>query len=214
MVLKWFSKSKEENDSSQKYGAPFATEKPTSGNWQYINGQIYLNGKTISEVLREGSYQPASFFSKLSSDLRQFQDYILVRRTKKNWWKSKKEKRMALSDIDDGGDIGKLVALVDAYQGKISRIMLTKYNDASTGLSLTLDEDGYLILNGMNVDNFIETAKSNPNEKSKLFLKGMKDRLQQVLSQKAHSPNYHRLAGRVNELVLEIDEVINNMKLY
>lgn len=92
--------------------------------------------------------------------------------------------------------------------------MLTKYNDASTGLSLTLDEEGYLILNGMNVDNFIETAKMNPNEKSKLFLKGMKERLQQVLSQKAHSPNYHRLAGRVNELITDIDFTMDQMKLY
>lgn len=180
-----------------------APTQPSFGKWSFQKGQIVYQGQTIAQVMEASVGQPPAFWSNLASELNAFRNHFIQQQLRK---KKRKKGATFIEDAEDIEDISKLSALVEAYIGKIMRILKRKYDETKDGMSFTLDEDGQLVLNGVNVTSFIHLAKNYPSEKAHLFLKGLKNRLSIVLANKSANPNYEKMRDTVDDLFRQIDQ--------
>lgn len=177
---------------------------PPKGDWKYINRKIIFNGKDVGDLIENSQTQPTTFFSQLASQLEAFRQHTIRQRLKKK--KLASFDKESLEDVDPSGELAHLSALVDAYIAKIMRKLKRKYDEASDGISYVLDEDGQLVLNGVNVTSFIEMAQNFPTAKALTFLKGLKNRLKLILSNKANNSNYEKIRHETEKLCELIDE--------
>ncbi len=168
-----------------------------TGSWSYAGGILTLNGKNITHLIEQPPPQAAAFWTSIAKDLDAFRKNFLKRRLRK--------KNLS---ADEEEEIGHLDALVEAYIAKVMRLLKRKYDETTDGLSYTLDEDGQLTLNGMNIHSFIRMSRLYPSNKAKIFLKGLKNRLFIILSNKSNNPNYDKIHEITLSLVEEIDAEI------
>lgn len=178
-------------------------EKP-SGQWNYHNGRITYNGQDVGELIN--LKKPSKFWSTLAGDLAAFLNYTIKKKSKKR--KKKVGGKTVIEYYDPTGEISHLAALVEAYIEKIMRQLKRQYDETADGLSYTLDEDGQLILNGMNVTSFVQMAGEFSTQKAKIFLKGLKTRLGTILSNKHGNHNYEKIYEASMKLFEQIDAEI------
>lgn len=179
------------------------------GEWNFTNGKIYLNGQDVSQLIEQGLKNSGIILSKLANDLDAFRQYYFRRNSQRK--KKKVGDEIIEEEMDPTGELGQLSALVDALIGKIMRTIKKKYDQTKDGLAFELDKDGQLNLNGMNVTSFIAMARQYPGKKAKIFLKGLKNRLAVILSNKSRNPNYERIRGVVMRIYREIDREIERI---
>ncbi len=188
--------------------------KLPSGKWQFNNNRITINGQDMGTLLEQTNLQPAAYWSQLAADLNEFLNQQLRRHSRKKKKKvGKKEVEVDELDeeLDPTNELGKLSALVEAYISKIMRLLKRKYDEKTDGLTYTLDTDGQLILNGMNVTSFVEMASRYPSDKARLFLQGLKTRLSVILSNKSHNPNYEKIYDATFKIFSAIDTEIKRI---
>lgn len=183
--------------------------KQPSGKWHFQKGQIILNGQNVNRLIEASLHQPAAFWSDLAHELNAFLNETIRRYSKKK--KRKIGSKDDLEELDETGELGQIAALVEAYIAKIMRILKRKYDETTDGLSYTLDAHGQLILNGMNINSFIEMARNYPNKKALLFLKGLKNRISIILSNKTSNPNYDKIQEATLRLFIEIDQELKRI---
>ena len=174
----------------------------TTGKWQFTKGVLMLDGRNITQLIENEGEYPAGFWSAVSHDLDEFRNKYIREKIKKNVKKKGDE-------VDPDGELGHLSAIIDAYIGKILRILKRKYDETKDGMAFNLDEEGQLTINGMNVTAFIDMARYYPTDKARVFLKGLKNRLGIILSNKSSSPSYDKIHDIVLSLFKEIDAVIS-----
>lgn len=181
--------------------------KLPSGIWKFAKGLIVINGKNIGVLLEEAVEQPAAFWSQVANDLHAFLQHNLKR--------TARQRKKKIGEMDEDyvldNELAQLSALVEAYIAKIMRIIKRKYDEKADGFSYTLDEDGQLILNGINITSFIQTASQHPSEKAILFLKGLKNRLGVILSNKMGNSNYEKIREATYKLYDEIDRELKRI---
>lgn len=183
--------------------------KPAAGKWVFKNGQILFKGQDVGKLLEQAGKKPTAFWSSLAAELEVFRNYYIRKKGKKR--KRKVQGKVVVELVDPSGELGRLSALVDAYIGKIMRLIKRKYDETADGLSYCLDDDGQLTLNGMNVNAFIDMARRYPSDKARKFLKGLKNRLGIILSNKSHNPNYDKIKEATDSLFNEIDQEIEKI---
>lgn len=177
--------------------------KAPQGQWNFINGRIEVNGQDVADIISQTKGRHSSFLSDLARDLEAFRNHYIRRNIRRR--RKRIGKKEILEEIDPTGQLGHLSALVDAYIAKIMRQLKRQYDQTADGLFCEVDEDGQLILNGMNVNAFIQTARNHPNDKARLFLKGIRGRLAYVLENKRRTASFERLKEVVQKLFDEID---------
>lgn len=180
-----------------------AALKPPAGGWEYSNGHLTINGQDVARLIENSLGQPAAFWSRLANDLDQYRKFYIRKNSKKR--KRKIGGEIIIDDLDPTGELGHLSALVEAYIAKIMRILKRKYDETTDGLAYNLDDEGQLVINGMNVTSFIQMARNYPSKKAQLFLQGLKNRLSIILSNKTGSPNYEKVKETTYQLIREID---------
>lgn len=183
--------------------------KPPAGRWNFSKGKIVWNGEDVGKLIDRSRSLPSSELSRLAQDLNLFRNYTLRRYSKKR--KKKVGGEVVIEEYDPSGELGKLSALVDAYIAKIMRLLKRKYDETADGLSCTLDENGQLIINGMNVHSFIEMAGNYPSKKALLFLKGLKNRLGVILGNRSANPSYDKLREVITSLIDAIDDELKRI---
>lgn len=187
------------------------TLKPPSGTWGFQKGQIILNGENIEALINRSNHMPATFWSGLANDLISYRNYYLYLNLRKRKKKSARKGELDPEDLEAIDDLNHLCAVVEAYLGKIMRILKKKYDETTDGLSFTLDQDNQLTLNGMNVTSFIAMAKAYPTRKALVFLRGIKNRLSIILSNKTGNLNYEKIREVTLKLFEEIDAELNRI---
>ncbi|MBX7148652.1 hypothetical protein K1X76_06160 [bacterium] len=177
--------------------------KPPEGKWTFENGDIILNGYHVATLIEDGKNKPQAYFTKLAADLAAYREYFIQQNAKRR--KKKIDGREVIEEYDDTGQIDHVCALVEAYIGKIMRLLKRRYENTADGMAVNLDEDSQLVINGMNVTAFLVMARQYPTKKAKTFLKGLKNRLLLILSNKQRSPSYEKFRDVIESLINEID---------
>lgn len=182
-----------------------------SGRWQFFKGQILINGQSLNSLMDDAVEKPAQHWSDLANDLNAFLNASIKRFPRRKRKVLADGKTNDFDEIDPTGELGQISALVEAYVGKIMRILKKKYDEKKDGISYTLDENDQLVLNGMNITAFLKTAKEYPSGKAKLFLSGLKNRLGYILAGKTNSSSYEKIHGATLKIFEEIDSEIKRI---
>ena len=159
--------------------------------FDYQNGRILLNNQNLAELIGENlTHLSAQYWTLLSRRLARYRDWASL-------------------NVDDAEALGKFSALVHAFLTKIFGRIKKKFDETIDGVSFHL-EDGQLLLNGVNVNAFLEMAKKNRTEKGKVFLKGLRNRLAVLQSNRGGNPNYEKIRDTVDRLAAAIERELAN----
>ncbi|MBL7685041.1 MAG: hypothetical protein JNK65_03280 [Deltaproteobacteria bacterium] len=172
---------------------PFEERKVDS--WEYrqgntafnfVNGRIQLNNQDLSRLISENlTHLATAYWTQIA---RRLQEY-------RQW---------ALAHIQDPDQLAIFAAMVQALLSKLGGRLKKKYDEKIDGIAFQLEE-GQLLLNGINVNAFLEMAKRNPTQKAKIFLKGLKNRLGVMLTNRMGNPSYEKIRSTVHDLFEQID---------
>ena len=184
--------------------------KPPAGDWRYSNGHILVNGEDVAKVVNQLADKSPAELSHFARELAAYQNYTFYTK----WAKRRRrlgKKHRDPDNIDPTGELSHIMALVDAYVAKISRILKRRYDEKTDGITFKLDEEGQLILNGMNVTSFIEMTRQYPSKKAQVFLRGLKNRLALMVANKSRSPAYEKIRETTVSLFHQIDDELKRI---
>lgn len=160
-------------------------------NFDYRQGKILLNGQNLSQLISENlTHLGANYWTALSKRLALYRDWATIA-------------------ADDAEALGKFLALMHAFLTKIYQRIKKKFDETLDGVSFHL-EDGELLLNGVNVHSFLKLAKRHRNEKARIFLKGLRNRLAVLQSNRSGNSNYEKIRETVDGLALAIEAELQN----
>ncbi len=159
-------------------------------------GKIYLNKQDLAKVIAENLSQlSTTYWNQIAQRLELY-------------------RRWALSRTRDPEQLAVFAALLQGLLGALARRLKRKLDETVDGVSFRV-EGGALYINGINVHAFIEMARKNPNPKTKIFLKGLKNRLGVILANRFGNINYEKIRAIVEELWIEIDhELEKNVEVF
>lgn len=159
--------------------------------FDFQGGKILLNSQNLSELISENlTHLSAQYWTTLSRRLARYRDWATLH-------------------IDDPDALAKFSALVHAFLTKIFGRIKKKFDETLDGVSFHL-EDGQLLLNGVNVNAFLEMAKKHRTEKGRIFLKGLRNRLAILQTNRSGNPNYEKIRETVDRLATAIEKELLN----
>lgn len=168
-------------------GWEFTTDNST---FDFKGGRILLNKQDLSKFISENiSHLGASYWAQTARKLENYRQW-------------------AMRHVSDPEQLAVFAALVQAFLAKIGGRLKRKFDETIDGLSFHFEDD-QLLLNGINVNAFIEMSRRNPSPKAKIFLKGLKNRMGIMLSNRLSNMNYEKMRGVVEELYNQIDEELS-----
>lgn len=194
----------EGDDLLQRPGTP--PQKPEkapprpSGTLAYQNQKLVMGGLEVAQMIAEAAKHNPQFLSKIAREIEKFKKERIqfAKHLKKNGKLGKKEMK----------NLNEVYTLCENHIAKIGEVLKGRYDETQSGLKVNFDDDGQFILNGMNVNMFIESCRDNPTPKAKLFLKGIRGRLGHVLENKANARNFDRIQDVILQLLDEIDALL------
>lgn len=166
-----------------------------SSDMSYENRRLFYQGKNLSTTLKNAAETHPAIFAQIAAELERF----------------KKKQKRRLNDLASQGflseeienEIAQILALCDAYLAKLAELMQSRYNSLESGCALAFDENGQIILNGINVHAILERYREAPNPRAKVYLKGLANRLYNAMHN-SHSRLYHRVQETLTDLYQEI----------
>lgn len=187
------------DDLLNKPGPKFQKTSLGQSAFSFQNDKLVMNGKDVGQLIAECLQQNPQMLSQLAGEIEEFKRLNLKRCKKKSHSKDR--------DMDED-EISKIFALCDAYLMRISELIKKQYDQTKDGVSIFFDEDGQLLLNGMNIHALVEKCRDDPNPKALLFLKGVRSRLNHILENRSHNANFERLQGVILKLMEEIGKIL------
>lgn len=159
--------------------------------FDFRQGKVYLNGEDLVKHLRENlTHLGAHYWTVLSRRLARYRDWATV-------------------NVEDPEGLGGFFALVHALLTKIFGRIKKKYDETIEGVSFHL-EDGQLLINGINVGACLRMVRRRPTKKGRIFLKGLRNRLAILQSNRQGNPNYEKIRETVERLAEEIDQELKH----
>lgn len=177
-------------------------KKPTD--ISFDGQKLAFRGKDLGAAIAEASRGDAPMLSRIAAELEEFRKRQLKRA------KQAAKKGKISSDLES--QVTTLLALCEAFIARIGNAMKNRYDETQSGLRIML-EDGHIILNGMNVNAYVSSCRDNPTPKSRVFLKGIRNRLWFVLQNRANAHNYDRIRDAVTGLFTEIDGLLSGASI-
>lgn len=169
--------------------------------FELIQNKLLYDGKEISQLIREMNQTAPQGLSALAAELEAYKEDCLRRRRERRFLFLKKRQFSQ-------EELGIIYSLCDAYIARISELIKQRYDQTKDGMSLFFDEQGQLVVNGMNVHAYVQECRQNANPKSLIFLKGIRQRLEHAMHNRVDSRNYERLQEVILKLFDEIDEIL------
>ncbi|HCU23955.1 MAG TPA: hypothetical protein DF383_02975 [Deltaproteobacteria bacterium] len=172
------------------------TRRPAKQDWRfqiqgdhfdYRQGKILLNEQNLAALVSENlTHLSAHYWTSLGRRLARYRDWATLH-------------------VDDPDGLAAFSALLHAFLTKIYGRVKKKFDETLDGVSFHL-EDGQLLLNGVNVNAFLEMAKRHRTEKARIFLKGLRNRLAILQSNRSGNPNYEKIRQTVDFLATAIEQ--------
>ena len=191
-----------ESDVVLKPSGKFVPHDTQTEMIEFVNQRLFFEGQDIAEKIRQLATQSPAELAGIASALEMFKKESLKRRKKRFNFGKKKYR------CYDEDELSSIFALCDIHILKIAELIKKRFDATKDGLDVVFDEDGQLVLNGMNIHAYVERCRSEPNAKSLAFLRGIRRRLELVLENKVNSRNYDRIEGVVTALFVEIDAIL------
>lgn len=161
--------------------------KSGNSNFNFVNGRILMNKQDLAKLISENlTHLAASYWTQTARRLENYRQW-------------------ALRHVTDPEQLAVFAALVHALLGKIVGRLKKKLDEKIDGISFQLEE-GQLLLNGVNIHAFIEMSRRHPTPKAKIFLKGLKNRLGIMLTNRFGNPNYEKIREIAEDLFGQIDQ--------
>lgn len=155
--------------------------------FNFMDGKILMNQQDLSKLISENLKNlGTAYWTQVARRIEEYRQWVL-------------------RHISDPEQLAAFAAMVYALLNKIEGRVKKKYDETIDGVAFYL-ESGQLLLNGINVSAFVQMAGKHPTKKAKVFLKGLKNRLSLMLSNRFGNPNYERIRSVVEELSSEIDK--------
>ena len=151
--------------------------------WNFTNGRILLNGRDVNRLISEPATEVATWMG-IASGLDEYRKKIL-------------------SEAREQDQFTRFEAVINALLGKIFGRLKKVYDQKTSGLSWTI-ENGQLILNGINIREFLARYRLNRNDKAKKFLEGMKDKLLLLFD----NPDNEKIRGTIQDLHDELEATL------
>ena len=187
------------DDLLQKPGPKFQKTSVGQSAFSFQNDKLVMHGKDIGQIIAETLQQNPQMLSQLAGEIEEFKRLNLKRRKKKSQSKNEDE-------------LSKIFALCDAYLVRIAELIKKQYDQTKDGVTVFFDEDGQLLLNGMNVHTLVEKCRENPNPKTLVLLKGVRNRLNHILENRSHNANFERIQDVILTLIRDIEKILNSTK--
>lgn len=174
--------------------------------FSFTNNKLAFEGKDVGQMIAETAKQNPHLLAEVAGGLERFKEECLKR--KKNFFKSKGKKEASHTDEE----LGQIFALCDAYITRIGELIKKQYDQTQDGMTVTLDEDGQLNLNQMNVHALVERCREDPNPKALVFIKGVRSRLNRLLENRSNSSKFDRMRDVILDLLKEVDSILKKNK--
>lgn len=195
------SRAIEDADAPTRPKIPRVALPPLPKGLSFDGGRLMRNGKPLGQVVREAATSDPAQLSAIARELEAYKKARLARRNR-----LARHYPGAAAREDDV--LGVLFAACDAHIEQIGRHIQKRYDRTRDGFAVEFDENGQLILNGMNIHAFVTQVRSAPSDRSRLFLKGVKTRLGHVLENRSGSGLYEKLREVIMGLLAEIDTIL------
>jgi len=155
--------------------------------FDFRQGKLILNQQDLAKHLRENlTHLGAHYWTALSRRLARYRDWATL-------------------NVDDPEELGTFFALVHAFLTKIFGRIKKKFDEIIDGVGFHL-EDGQLLINGVNVNACLKMVKKCPTRNGRIFLKGIRNRLAILQSNRSGNSSYEMIRETVDRLAFAIDE--------
>jgi len=157
--------------------------------FDFVQSKILLNQQDLAKHISENlTHLGAHYWTLLSKRLSIYRDWATV-------------------NVDDPEALGKFLALVHAFLTKIYGRIKKKFDETIDGVGFHL-EDGQLLINGVNVNACLQMVQKRGTKKGRIFLKGVRNRLAVLQSNRSGNPSYEKIRETVDRLAGEIDALL------
>lgn len=179
------------------------SHKPSQHSWlfkdeknkfDFVKGRIFYNDQDLAHLISENlSHLPANYWTHLAKRLNLYRKWVLTQ-------------------AQDPEELALFAALVQAFLTKIFGRIKKKLDETVDGVAFHFEEE-QLLLNGVNVHAFIRLAREKPNKRVKIFLKGLKARMEILLRNQWNNEDYEKIRDVIGQLMQEIDEILTGKKI-
>ncbi|MCP5464083.1 MAG: hypothetical protein H7A33_03565 [Deltaproteobacteria bacterium] len=180
----------------------------TNSDIEFVRGKIFFQGNEIFSLLQTDARFDPTVLSLIASHVKKFKNKQFKKRSKSKLTSLKEFLRLGSEREFSEEEIVQGFAICDAVLERVSQLMQINYQNAQDGLRIHFDEQNHFILNGLNVDEFVLTLENEVNEKSRVFAKGLKARLELALQTKRQSPNFEKIQTEISRLLSKINQFI------
>jgi len=164
--------------------------------FSYQDNRLYFQDKDLGAFIRQNLANHPVIFAKLASELEFY-------RKKQEQHRQKLLKNNRLSSKTDA-QIEHVLALCEAYLARLADLVQNRYASLSTGCEVECDEEGQLILNGIDVKAVLQNYRDTRNPNAHVYLQGLARRLYFVLGQTHKNRLYSRLQDTISDLYQDI----------
>lgn len=193
-----------ELDVVHKPKTPAPVDVPALPEGLEFNGrQMHLGGRDVGELIVETAQQNPVALGEIAAKLEEYKNTRLKKRNQL----AKKGNAVTAEDEE----LSLIWAVCDAHIARIGQLIKRRYDQTKDGITVFFDDDGQLVLNGINVTAFIESCRQNPGSKTKTLLRGLRTRLGYILHNRNNNPYYIQIRDVVLELHDEIQNLLRSM---
>ena len=168
----------------------------TDQEFSYTDNRLQFQGRDLSLFIKTEAQANPMLFSMIARELEKY------RKRQENEARKLAHKRQLSSEKE--GEIAHILALCDAHLSRLYELLQNRYISLSSGCAVEFDENGQLLLNGVNVNLAIAQYRHNPNGNARVYLQGLARRLYFILGQ----THQNRLYGRLQDTLLAFYESI------
>lgn len=158
-------------------------------------------GKDVKTIIQEEARSNPQLLSKIANELKKLRDQLDQKR--------QRPKQGALLHFVTEIDIPQMMSLCEIYLGVIAEKLKIRYDKTQSGMEIEIDEEGQLILNGINITMLLSQCQRHLTPPSRIYLKGVAARLNHLLVNRGNSHLYENLHDVVKRHLMEIASLLS-----
>lgn len=163
---------------------------------------LLYEGRSIKSVILEAAKHNPQLLSQIANELKKLKDRLENQ-------KYRPHNTLPFTFFTETDD-DQMIALCEIYLGLIAEKLKLRYNRTQSGLDAEVDEEGHLILNGINVTLLIMQCRRHLTSASRIYLKGVGLRLALLTGKWSDASVNDKMGGLIQAHRMSIDDLLRN----